>query len=209
MMRLAHTTMLPHLAPPYRAAVLLNTDSGIWNKQLSVTRFFQIFVLAVTGGSCTSARYVTRVIHSTRVRRSDSASNIKKKKQSKNLVSCLTVRWNFSVNWPNFGPLGRISVADIRTTLGYYRNWVKTARARQFLRQEFPDATGQYLHGERYTWRNTCRIFLLTCPIIPMNAHILNVFRGTLTRYSWKKALMKKTMIDAVFLPYPSSIIGM
>ena len=38
------------------------------------------------------------------------------------------------------------------------------------------------------------------CPIIPINAHILNVFKGTLTRYSWKKALMKKTVIDAVVL---------
>jgi len=38
MMRLAHTTMLPHLAPPYRSAILLNTDSGIWNEQLPVAR---------------------------------------------------------------------------------------------------------------------------------------------------------------------------
>jgi len=36
---------------------------------------------------------------------------------------------------------------------------------------------------------------------MPINAHILNVFRGTLTRYSWKKALMKKTVTDAVVLP--------
>lgn len=39
----------------------------------------------------------------------------------------------------------------------------------------------------------------LTCPIIPRNAHVLNVLSGTLTRYSWKKALMKNTVTDAVF----------
>lgn len=36
MMRLAHTTMLPHLAPQYRSAILLSTDSGIWNEQLAL-----------------------------------------------------------------------------------------------------------------------------------------------------------------------------
>ena len=34
-----------------------------------------------------------------------------------------------------------------------------------------------------------------------MNAHVLNVFSGTLTRYSWKKALMKNTVTDAVVFP--------
>lgn len=44
-----------------------------------------------------------------------------------------------------------------------------------------------------------CTILRLTCPIIPRNAHVLNVLSGTLTRYSWKKALMKNTVTDAVF----------
>lgn len=42
-----------------------------------------------------------------------------------------------------------------------------------------------------------------------MNAQVLNVFRGTLTKYSWKKALMKNTVIEAVALPYPISMMGM
>lgn len=42
-----------------------------------------------------------------------------------------------------------------------------------------------------------------------MNAQVLKVFKGTLTRYSWKKALMKNTVTEAVFFVYPISMIGM
>ena len=44
---------------------------------------------------------------------------------------------------------------------------------------------------------------------MPEKAHRLNILNGTDTKYSWKKALMKKTLMDANILPLPLDNRGM
>lgn len=44
---------------------------------------------------------------------------------------------------------------------------------------------------------------------MPEKAQRLNILNGTETKYSWKKALMKKTLIDANILPLPRANRGM
>lgn len=66
-------------------------------------------------------------------------------------------------------------------------------RIRKIKRRRCEDRRNVGSRVEYYT------VLHLTCPIIPRNAHVLNVLSGTLTRYSWKKALMKNTVTDAVF----------
>jgi hypothetical protein len=44
---------------------------------------------------------------------------------------------------------------------------------------------------------------------MPENAQRLNIRNGTDTKYSWKKALMKKTLMDANILPLPLANRGM
>lgn len=48
-----------------------------------------------------------------------------------------------------------------------------------------------------------------TCIIIPQKAHKLNIRNGTLTKYSWKKALTKKTDAEATILLKPLVTNGM